>query len=132
MTIKQNGGVFGRTPKFKEVETERLFFTSTSTTPEVTISGGEITVTQSYARVDTEADASTDDLDTINGGKIGQLLILRARNSSRSVVVKDQTGNLDINGDFTMNHARDCIVLLCVDEGGSFDYLELSRSDNNV
>ena len=132
MTIKQNGGVFGRNPKFKEVETERLFFTSTVNTPELTISGGEITVGQSYARVDTEADASTDDLDTINGGKIGQLLILRARNSSRTVVVKDQTGNLDINGDFTMNHGRDCIVLLCIDEGATIDFVEIARSDNNV
>ena len=132
MTIKQNGGVFGRNPKFKEVETERLFFTSTVNTQELTISGGEITVGQSYARVDTEADASTDDLDTINGGKIGQLLILRARNSSRTVVVKDQTGNLDINGDFTMNHGRDCIVLLCIDEGATIDFVEIARSDNNT
>lgn len=132
MTIKQNGGVFGRTPKFKEVETERLFFTSTSTTPEITISGGEITVSQSYARVDTEGEATTDDLDTINGGKIGQLLIIRPRNSARTVVVKDATGNLDINGDFTMNHGRDCLVLLCVDEGANFDFVELARSDNNT
>lgn len=131
MTIKQNGGVFGRNPTFKEVETERLFFTSTINTPELTISSGEITVTQSYARIDTEADASTDDLVTINGGKIGQLLIIRPRNSSRTVVVKDGTGNLDINGDFSMNHARDCIVLLCIDDQGNNDFIELARSDNN-
>ena len=38
---------------------------------ELTISGGEITVTKSYHDVDTQAGAASDDLDTINGGNIG-------------------------------------------------------------
>jgi hypothetical protein len=130
MTIKQNGGVFGRNPSFKDVEVDRLYFNATASGPEVTIASSAITISSSYVRVDTEGDASTDDLDTINGGKIGQLLILRARNSSRTVVVKD-AGNLDIEGDFTMNHSRDCIVLLCIDDGGSNDFIEIARSNNN-
>ena len=130
MTIKQSGGIFGRNPAFKDVEVDRLYFNATSSGPEVTIASNAITISSSYVRVDTEGDASTDDLDTINGGKIGQLLILRARNSSRTVVVKD-AGNLDIEGDFTMNHSRDCIVLLCIDDGGSNDFIEIARSNNN-
>ncbi len=130
MTIKQNGGVFGRNPSFKDVEVDRLYFNATTNGPEVTIASSAITISSSYVRVDTEGDAGTDDLDTINGGKIGQLLILRARNSSRTVVVKD-AGNLDIEGDFTMNHSRDCIVLLCIDDGGSNDFIEIARSNNN-
>ena len=130
MTIKQSGGIFGRSPSFKDVEVDRLYFNATSNGPEVTIASNAITISSSYVRVDTEGDASTDDLDTINGGKIGQLLILRARNSARTVVVKD-AGNLDIEGDFTMNHSRDCIVLLCIDDGGSNDFIEIARSNNS-
>ena len=131
MTIKQNGGIFGRNPSFKDVEVGRFYFDATKNGPEITIASGAVTVDTSYVRLDTENNDATDDLDTINGGKIGQLLILRIRNSARAVVVKDQTGNLDIAGDFNMNHSRDCLVLLCIDDGGSNDFIEIARSNNN-
>lgn len=54
---------------------------------ELTIAAGVITVTQTFHRIDTEADASSDNLDTINGGTDGQFLVIRAENGGREVVV---------------------------------------------
>jgi hypothetical protein len=95
-----------------------------------TIAAGAITVAAySYYNVDTEAAAATDDLDTISGGVYdGQMLMLRAANSARDVVLKDATGNLRLAGDFTLTHAQDRILL-------TFDgsaWVELSRSDNTA
>jgi hypothetical protein len=81
---------------------------------ELTISSGAITVTQGYHNVDTESDASSDDLDTINGGATGEIIILRATDSARTVVVKHQTGNIALDGsaDFSLTHAWDRIMLV--------------------
>lgn len=128
MTIKQQGGIFGRNPTFKTVSADRIEMSDATT---VTIASGAVEITQAYHRVDTEAGASTDDLDTINGGLIGQLLILRSDNTARDVTVKDGTGNLNIAGDFTLTNNRDVIVLLCINTGTSNDWIEISRSDNN-
>lgn len=91
-----------------------------------TIASGVISVYAPWHYVDTEAAAASDDLDTINGGVEDDYLVLRAANSSRDVVLKDDTGNLRLAGDFTLNQARDTITLQKV---GS-DWHEVSRSDN--
>jgi len=62
---------------------------------ELTIATGAITVTAVNHTVDTESDAATDDLDTITGGNDGQILIIRAENTARTVVIKDGTGNIE-------------------------------------
>lgn len=54
---------------------------------ELTIASGAITVTQTFHRIDTEADAASDNLDTISGGTDGQFLVIRAENTAREVVV---------------------------------------------
>jgi hypothetical protein len=95
---------------------------------ELTISTGVVTATQTYHSIDTESNAATDDLDTINGGSQGDRIILRPADTSRTVVVKDGTGNLLINGDFSMDSNQDNIELIC---GGSF-WFELSRSNNGA
>ena len=130
MSIKNLGGVFGRNPTFNDVDVNRLSLEVTQSGPEVVIASGAVTITSSYARVDTEGDASTDDLDTINGGVFGQMLIIRAASSSRTVVCKDGTGNLELAGDFSLTHNRDVLVLLCIAESGSYRWIELTRSDN--
>jgi len=61
---------------------------------ELTIAAGVITATQALHLVDTEADAASDDLDTINGGAAGQMLAIRAAHTDRTVVVKHNTGNI--------------------------------------
>ena len=95
---------------------------------ELTISSGSVTPTGSFHFVDTEGDAATDDLDTIvdTGVVDGTLLLIRAASSSRTVVVKDGTGNLSLAGDFSLTHAQDCLLL----EHFGTGYFEVSRSDN--
>ena len=96
---------------------------------ELTISSNVITVTHSFHTVDTESDASTDDIDTINGGvAAGQILTITANNTARSVVAKDGTGNLKLAGDFTMDNTEDTLML--VYDGSN--WLEVSRSGNGA
>lgn len=93
---------------------------------EVTIASGVITVTESVHIVDTEADAASDDLVTINGGAVGTILVLRSANAARDVTVKDGTGNIQCAGDFVMNETHDIIVLIKL--GAS--WFEVCRSSN--
>lgn len=66
------------------------------TSTELTIATGSVTPTQNWHTVDTEADASSDDLDTIvaSGVTDGFVLFLRANNTARTVVIKHNTGNI--------------------------------------
>ena len=93
---------------------------------ELTIASGVIEVNTSYHLVDTEGDGASDDLDTINGGKLGQLVTLIPANGSRTVVMKDGTGNLKLSGDFNLNGANDNITLLYT---GS-EWVEISTANN--
>lgn len=65
----------------------------TDASTELTLASGAVTVTQTFHRVDTEADAASDDLATINGGTDGQFLVIRAENTAREVVVTN-SGNI--------------------------------------
>ena len=65
----------------------------TDASTELTLASGAVTVTQTFHRIDTEADAASDDLDTISGGVDGQFLVLRAENTAREVVVTN-SGNI--------------------------------------
>jgi hypothetical protein len=60
----------------------------------LTISSGEITITSSCHHVDTEAAAAEDDLVTINGGTIGQVVVLKSVTTARIVKIKHGTGNI--------------------------------------
>lgn len=97
---------------------------------ELTIATGAITVTGSYHTVDTEADAASDDLDTISGGADGMMLVLQAENTARDVVVKDGTGNIQCAGDFTMDNTQDSITLMY--SGALSAWVELARSNNGA
>ena len=79
---------------------------------ELTISSGAVTVNQSSHSVDTEADAASDDLATINGMRSGSLLVVYASSSSRTVVLKDGTGNLKLSGDCTLDNTEDIATLI--------------------
>ena len=81
---------------------------------ELTIAVGVITKTQSYHRVDTEADAASDDLATINGGAEGDIIVLRAENAARIIVIKHASGNIRCVGDadITLDDAYDFSILL--------------------
>jgi len=93
---------------------------------ELTIAAGVITVTHSYHTVDTQGDAGTDDLDTINGGVEGDILILRAENSARTVVIKNGTGNILMPADMSLDNVAD-IEMLIFD---GTNWLEITGSSN--
>ncbi len=77
----------------------------------LTIVSGEITRTQRRHKIETELQAATDDLDTINGGADGDEIILRAVSDSRTVVVKNGTGNIAMSGDFSLDDDTDALHL---------------------
>jgi len=97
---------------------------------ERTISAGVITVTKSWHTVGTEAEAATDDLDTINGGAAGDILVIRPTSSGRTVVVKDLVGNLSLSSDFSMDNSKDTLTLIY--DSATASWLELSRSNNGA
>jgi hypothetical protein len=74
------------------------------------IAAGVITATASYMTVDTQAAAATDDLDTINGGTLGDIIILRTLNEGRDVTIKDGTGNINCEGDRILSSTADTWV----------------------
>jgi hypothetical protein len=95
-----------------------------------TIATGVITASATNMIVDTEGGAATDDLDTINGGGNGDILLLRSTNSARDIVVKHGTGNIYLNGqvDKTLSHGMDTLLLIRLGP----DWGQLSYSDNAV
>lgn len=95
---------------------------------ELTIATGIVNVTQSHHEIDTEGEVATDDLDTVSGGSNGQILVLRAHDNARTVVVKDGTGNLQLAGDMTLDNILDSLTLIF---DGTY-WIELSRSNNSA
>ena len=88
--------------------------------------GGVITRTRSNHEVDTFGGAASQDLVTINGGAEGDILLLRAANDARTVVVKDGTGNILMPADMTLDNNED-IELLYFD---GTNWLEITGSSN--
>ena len=85
---------------------------------ELTIASGVITVTQNFHKVDTESDASSDDLDTITAGSnvgAGFVLYVRVESAARTVVLKAGTSgadNLDIGSDVTLDESYKTYALV--------------------
>jgi hypothetical protein len=87
-----------------------------------------VTATGNIHTIDTEADAASDDLDTISGTAAGQLLIISAADGARTVVAKDGTGNLKLVGDFSMDNAEDRLFLI----SNGTNLFELGRNDSGA
>lgn len=80
---------------------------------ELTIDAGAVTKSRSHHTIDTESDAVSDDLATILGGAEGEVILLRAAHTDRTVVLKTGTGNI-INPsgtDITLNDTNDYCLL---------------------
>jgi len=126
--------IFQGTTSFEDVQLYgNVIVNNTFITPKPStsvIAGGAITITSSYARVDTEAAAAADDLDTINGGQDGQRLVVQSASAARDVTLKDNTGNLRLAGDFILSHTDDTIELIY--NASISRWCEISRSDNAV
>jgi hypothetical protein len=86
---------------------------------ERTIAAGVITVAQAVHKIDTEADAASDDLDTINGFTADGLLVIRRENSGRAVVLKHNTGNILIPGGGDLSIPANGFVVLVYDASAS-------------
>lgn len=100
-------------------------FTGKLITPddgELTIATGAITVTGVFHTIDTEADDSTDNLDTISGGADGQILVLRIEDSARNVVLTT-SGNIQTG--CLLETVSDIVVLQY--DGALSKWLLLSR-----
>jgi hypothetical protein len=98
---------------------------------EYTIASGAITVAKGYIRIDTEASAAADDLDTITPGSNvgeGSILVCRAENVARVVTLKDGSGNLLLNGDYDLS-AIDRTITLIYD---GTNWREVSRSNPEI
>lgn len=103
-------------------------FFSLGTPSELTIATGAITVDSSSHIVDTEGDAATDDLTTINGGGQGDILVLTQANNGRDVTVKHGAIKLAGGVDFAFGNVFAQLVLIEVGGG----WAELSRSANGA
>jgi len=80
--------------------------------------------------VDTQSDDASDDLTTISGGHVGELLIISANNTARTVVVKDSAGIILAGGtDFSLDNTEDVLLLLCT---ATDVWTEISRSGNGA
>jgi hypothetical protein len=80
---------------------------------ELTISAGAVTKSRAHHTIDTESDAASDDLASILGGAEGEVILLRAAHTDRTVVLKTGTGNI-INPsgtDITLNDTNDYCLL---------------------
>lgn len=64
----------------------------------ITGHGGQDTATPSAITVDTEGGAASDLLTTMNGGRDGQIAIIRALSDARTVEIEDGTGNFSLSG----------------------------------
>jgi hypothetical protein len=80
---------------------------------ELTISSGAVTKSRAHHTIDTESDAASDDLATILGGAEGEVILLRAAHTDRTVVLKTGTGNIvNPSGiDVTLNDTNDYCLL---------------------
>jgi hypothetical protein len=84
-----------------------------TTATELTLASDAITVTQTLHLVDTQSDAASDDLATINGGAAGQLLAIRAAHADRTVVIKNGTGNILSGGaDITLDDTNKYVLFV--------------------
>jgi len=105
--VKRNLNVKGKTKS--RVTAKDLIFEKG---PELTIDSGAITTINSFHTVDVES-SSSDNLDTINGGSNGQILILKPASASRTIVIRHDEGNIITSdgSNFSMNDGNDTAVL---------------------
>lgn len=95
----------------------------------LTIATGAVTITASHHRVDTEGAVPADDLDTINGGSGGVVLIIQNTDDARMVTVKHGTGNIYLDGgaDKVLDNVRDRLMLI----GSGSTWLQLAYANNS-
>ena len=94
---------------------------------ELTIAAGVVTIASTYDTfydIDTQGDASEDDLDTINGGETGEIIVIRAEDAARTVIVKHGAGNILLGGDQDLTLVDQSQLLMLMYDGSN--WVELS------
>lgn len=118
------------TPFVVETEQQVISALGNTTSSTKAVSSGAITVPASNNVLYQVVGASGSvDLNTINGGKEGQIVMFATASSSYTITFKDSTvspANLSLSADFAMNNPADMITLI---KRGSIWY-EVSRSNN--
>ena len=109
-TLSSQDIVNKNTLKTKSITLDKLIIPQDQN--QIVISGGVITVTNTFHSVRV-ASGTTDDLDTINGGVVGQILFIRPYDNN-DIVIKNDTDNILCNGasDITLNTSRDIAMLI--------------------
>jgi hypothetical protein len=100
---------------------------------EQTISSGVITApTATRFPIDTESGASSDELDTINGGADGRVIFIRPAHINRDIVLKHGTGNI-VTPD-AVDIALDSFypVVILVYDGGDSKWHVLTEFPHNL
>lgn len=103
---------------------------------DLTINNGEITVPNSASLsviTDTESGTSTDNLDTINGGSPGNVIIISIKNSSRKITITNLTGNINttVPVNQQLKNISDIMILRKAPNGDNrWDELTRSINDN--
>ncbi len=105
-----------------------LLHTPTRLQSSRTIAAGVVSVSRATTLlvIDTESAAATDDLDTINGGAIGQVITVISTNNARDPTLKDGTGNLRLAADRLLDTVQDTCTLIW--DGSA--WLEISFANN--
>lgn len=103
-----------KAPYFKvsrPIQADSLILSSSA---EVTIASGAVTLTQGLHTVDTENDDASDNLDTISGLGAGELAVLYPASGARTVVLRHLAGNIVCPGaaDISLADATDHVLLL--------------------
>lgn len=78
---------------------------------ELTIASGAVTITGVNHTLDTQSDAASDDLDTINGGEDGEIAIFRIENNARAVNITS-AGNINMPATVTLTNTSQEAVFI--------------------
>jgi hypothetical protein len=87
---------------------------SHSTAATLTIASGAITVSQTRNNIANEAAAAVDELDTINGGNQGDVIVLLTASATQATIVRHNVGNIRLIGqrDRILHRDTDQLVLM--------------------
>lgn len=94
-----------------------------------TIASGAVALAGPWVRlliVDTQGGAATDDLDTISGGTVGQVVTVRTAANARDVTARDGIDNLMLAGNMTLDNNDDTLTVVWTGNG----WREVARSNN--
>lgn len=97
---------------------------------ELTIVSGAVTVTQFLHTIDTEDDASGDNLTDINGGQQGQMLMIRSANSARDITVIHNASKIYLNNEANWTLTDNQMSLTLIHDGTRWN--EVGRADTVI